>query len=407
MSAFSNPAVSSLSGTLIIPDPFGNEVDPPTPEPGTAKPGVNQSRRSRGQWGELEQLPFFLEPPADLLNRFPLPNPKPRWFIPAAETSRVLAKLCQMGLPSEMVHALNHPSNRASQGDQMVFFPPLQALLHLSPLVRAAIYGELRQFDQNADIVGPVVISNRDVDSWFAGSGLRPELIAIIKRMSYPRGDALVFSDLSALMTYVQGEAEARSVLSVMTRTWTLLLHLSVEERDRAAAAAGGGRGNRPDAARPAGELMRCVAGAQAGSRIDAAHLLPPLARRLLYTFPDFSSAAEGGLPDCHWTSLNFFRPQPEPFYLDSRLAASALMERYQPVKPPYQFGDVLVFVDRVAGNAFHSCVHVADDVVFTKNGRNLLSPWVFQTMDHLRKTYLFDQNGRIEAYRQRDAAKR
>ncbi|MEZ5433049.1 MAG: hypothetical protein R3F31_18200 [Verrucomicrobiales bacterium] len=41
---------------------------------------------------------------------------------------------------------------------------------------------------------------------------------------------------------------------------------------------------------------------------------------------------------------------------------------------------------------------------MFTKNGRNLLSPWVFQSLDHLKKTYLFENNGRIQGYRAKES---
>lgn len=119
------------------------------------------------------------------------------------------------------------------------------------------------------------------------------------------------------------------------------------------------------------------------------------------------ASRGAGGKGYPGWTSLNFFNPQPEPLLLDERLATTVVLEQYETVAPPYRLGDVLIFLDNVHGNAFHTCVYVAADVVVTKIGRNFLSPWVFQTLDHVKKTYLFENNGYIVGYRARNAALR
>jgi len=63
------------------------------------------------------------------------------------------------------------------------------------------------------------------------------------------------------------------------------------------------------------------------------------------------------------------------------------VLERFNPVEPPYKFGDILFFLDSQRGDAFHSCVYIADDVVFTKNGRNVLSPWIFTKLEDVKKS--------------------
>jgi hypothetical protein len=85
-------------------------------------------------------------------------------------------------------------------------------------------------------------------------------------------------------------------------------------------------------------------------------------------------------------------------------LATTAVLERFNPVDPPYKFGDILFFLDSQRGDAFHSCVYIADDVVFTKNGRNVLSPWIFTKLEDVKKVYLFDNNGRVQGYRNKNA---
>jgi len=103
-------------------------------------------------------------------------------------------------------------------------------------------------------------------------------------------------------------------------------------------------------------------------------------------------------LPDCHWTSLNFFNNTARSYYLDTRLAAGALLSQYERVNAPYRFGDVLAFVS--SDSVLHSCVFIADDIVYTKNGENILAPWVFQRMDDVMAIYQTDTSVQIQGYR-------
>jgi len=124
------------------------------------------------------------------------------------------------------------------------------------------------------------------------------------------------------------------------------------------------------------------------------------MARRYLYTYPPVDLAMRGRMPDCHWTSLNFFNHWGREYYLDSRLAASAVMEDYLPVKGEREFGDVLMFMDGTSGNAIHSCVYIADDIVYTKNGENMVAPWLLMRLDDVRRIYFHAKKGRIDTYR-------
>jgi hypothetical protein len=113
--------------------------------------------------------------------------------------------------------------------------------------------------------------------------------------------------------------------------------------------------------------------------------------------------AKNGQLPDCHWTSLNFYNFDASQYLLDSRLATSQVLENFLPVEAPYQFGDILFFLDSLTGDAFHSCVYLADTLVYTKNGRNVLSPWIIMKLEDVKNVYLFRDNGRVQGFRRKD----
>ena len=56
-------------------------------------------------------------------------------------------------------------------------------------------------------------------------------------------------------------------------------------------------------------------------------------------------------------------------------------------------------------GSVIHSCVYIADDIVFTKNGENLLQPWVLKKFDGVKQIYLQNDAWRVQGYREKDGA--
>jgi hypothetical protein len=59
----------------------------------------------------------------------------------------------------------------------------------------------------------------------------------------------------------------------------------------------------------------------------------------------------------------------------------------FDKVEPPYRYGDVLMFINP-DGRAVHSATYLADDILFTKNGSNLLTPWLLMRLQDLSKLY-------------------
>lgn len=358
-----------------------------------------------GSWGQLEWYPVFLEAPANLIEKFPLPNSRPRWVFPKSMVQDLPALFNSAGLDSVFSAALLSPAAMVIDGDWAYLFPPIAQLEAMTPVQREVIYPVLRKYEQNEFHFEPVIITSDDVDEWFRSSHLRPEILAKVKQMAYRRGTALAFSDLPALMNYTQGEAEARDMLKAFTRTRSYVVRLIVNDKTDLSSVINywtTGLNLRRKDVEP---LLQSIIDTEGVDSIDVVHMLPALPRKLFMTYPDMGLAKDGIYPDCHWTSLNFFNYDAQPYLLDSRLATTAVLERFDSVKEPYKFGDVLFFLDK-QGDAFHSCVFIADGFVFSKNGRNVLSPWILTRIDDLKKVYLFDDNGRIQGYRNKNAPK-
>jgi hypothetical protein len=65
----------------------------------------------------------------------------------------------------------------------------------------------------------------------------------------------------------------------------------------------------------------------------------------------------------------------------------------------------VLFFIDGPNGGSYHSCVYLADDLVFAKNGDNAANPWILTRLQDQKQVYLNGSSGHIQAYRRRQGA--
>lgn len=378
------------------------KLAPVTPKAELARPSFFYA--NPGPWGKLKCFYIYIEAPQAMVDEFPLPFSKPRWTFKLEDSASLPALFEKAGLPDSMRSSLLEPLNTTKGNGLLHIFPSLTDLEAMTPAMREVIYPVLAKNPSNDYHTDPVLITTDTVDEWYRSSKLRPELVAKIRQMSYRRGQAWAFSDLGALMNYASSDSEARSIFKAFTRTRSLMVQLDLEEMtdlDPLLEYWTIGIGIRRKDIEP---IMQSIMDTEGVERLGLTHILPALPRKLLYTYPGPELSRHGLLPDCHWTSLNFFNYEPHEYLLDARLATSAVLEKFSPTEPPYRYGDILFFLDSNTGDAFHSCVYLADDIVYTKNGRNPLSPWVLMKIKEVEKIYVFDRNGRIQGFRHKGA---
>jgi len=369
----------------------------PPPQPAVRHNPASYARP--GPWGRLRKVEIFLEASESVVARFPMPAPQTTWAIPSTELDAVAERLAQAGMRAPSIRRLLDPANRSTDKSLVRLHPLPDEIEQLTPQGRARWYAELATYPENDYARTPMVMTLPDPREWFRTSGLRPELLATIQRLSYPFGEAIAFSDIPLLLGMAESRSEALAILKAATRTRALLVKLELDRSSDLAEILEywtTGLNLRRKDIEPMLTAIRDVEGAE---RLDVVHLLPALARKLLYTYPAPEMARQGVLPDCHWTSLNFFNSHEDDFLLEDRIAADALVKEFRAVSPPYRFGDLLLFLnDR--GEAVHSAIYLADDIVFTKNGRNTTRPWILSTLSDLNGSYLHASGTRMEGRR-------
>ncbi len=350
-----------------------------------------------GPWGDIEYHYIYLEASEHVVSRFKLPGSQPIWAFPGA-TVEVLAELFERAhVPADWSDLwLQAPHLIETPGclNILVPIPHLEALM---PEQRALIYAELAKHEVNEYHRDPVFITSGSAQEFLQHAEISGEDARWFARMCYRRGNVLCFSDVRAFIARARTATDALRVMKLCTRTRAIVARLRLtEQTDLDAVMAYWA----DDERRKDMKTMLLSVASQRLS-IDLAHVLSPLARKLLNSYPPFELAVKGRMPDCHWSSLNFFNYEPRDYYLDTRLAASHVMENFEAVDGPYRYGDKLLFMNEEMG-CFHSCVYIAGDIVFSKNGDNAANPWILISLGDLKQIYLSRGAGRVQGYRRR-----
>lgn len=223
-----------------------------------------------------------------------------------------------------------------------------------------------------------------EADQLFARSRATPESIAVFRSLCYERGDYLLFSDWQALLSALPALAERNAVAQALMGRFVLFASVRVTpQSDVAALMRYWGAGEFGRDIRP---LLEAAARLPEGLTLSLAQLLPPHIRAQLNTFP---LATPNEQLNCHWTTFNFFRPDPQP-PAGVRHWREKLRTDYMPVSDAPRYGDVLLLV-KPDNTWVHSCVYLAADLVYTKNGGSPFAPWQLSTIADVLDFYSWD----------------
>ncbi len=349
-----------------------------------------------GPWGDLQVRTVYLEPPENILAVVAKPSPVTRWTFEQTTEKGVRETMRKAGVAAAVIDRLLGPAQVVTSGNNVIVLPKVEDLLAISESARSALYLELAKSSANEYQRDPVFIYGGDIDDWLAETEITKPQQELMRKLLWRRGSALVFSDIQALLTLAKDSGEIAAVFRTVTRVRSLLVELKLPLRDGRATfidywSAGALNVERTP-------FLVAITRRRAPQLVDVTQFLPTLARRRVYTFPTAAMGLKGRLPDCHWTSLNFFEEEPKDLYLDSAKASQHLLSDYVAIDPPFKFGDILCFLDN--GEGLHTCVQIADDIVLTKNGEGILAPWTLMPIKDVDDIYRRSPDTRVQGYR-------
>ncbi len=352
-----------------------------------------------GPWGQIEFHYLYLEASSELVDVFQMPTVVTRWSFPGMSREEIRGVFLNAGIPARGIERWMTGCLMEQEG-VIHILPPIPDLEALTSEQRASIYATLAKSEMNPFHKDPVFVTGGNARDFLRNTDIEAGHAEWFERMCYRRGHVLCFSDVRALLSRARNDSEVKRLFKLCSRTRTLIARLRLTpETDYDSLTAYWSKGGRR---KDVLTMLKSVAESPGAEHLDLIHMLPPLPRKLLYSYPPLGLAINGRMPDCHWTSLNFFNYEPREYYIDTRLAASHVIENFAPVDAPYRYGDVLFFMEGPALQAFHSCVFIADDIVFTKNGDNAANPWVLSHLEDLRQVYLSGSGGYVQGYRRK-----
>lgn len=365
------------------------------PIPGRAAGAAHQADILTGPWGKLVTRTVYLEAPQSVLDLCKRPDQVPLWVFPNRTSREVGEFLVKAGVAKDLSDAFFRPDTLKNEAVGTTVIVNPDQLLALSPEARQVVYTELARFSANHFHANPVFIPGK-VEDWIERSRLTPRQRELFLRTLWRRGECNVFSDVSLLISQATSNAEIVAAIAATTRVPTVMVSVQLPPTDRAAMLEYWRAGGRNQDAH---DFLRNVLDQSDLNTFDLIHLLPALCRDALYTYPSLADAAGGQLPDCQWTSLNFFQARPAPYYLDGRSTFLELAATHAEIPQADRLGDLICFT-AADGRIVHSCVRVAGDLVFTKNGRNITAPWLLQHEADVAAIYLQGDVDRVRCFR-------
>lgn len=367
------------------PPPASNVLSIPTKAGGPSdNPHDNYFKGTAGRWGELEYVRINIVSPDDFLAADVDAIPPTQWRFGGYDIARLSNFLRTCKLTQEQQTELLQTGNWAVSDQGVTIVPSEKLVLGLSPEARQQIYAVLAETPLNDYQVWPYTFRPNGFEEWFQNSGVSAQSQALIKRLTYRRGEAMCFSDIRELLAQIPSKEEHKLITRALSRRTGLLAKLRVRpDSNLDALTTYWSRGGR---SKDVHALLESLAKVPGGTTVDIAHLLPSFARTRLNTFPKPNEGKDAVQPDCYWTAMNFFKNPPDPLYPDDAIWRKDLAENYTQVDKP-TFGDLL-FMVRSDGVPYHVAVYIADDVVFTKNGGNHRQPWLLMKVEDMVARY-------------------
>jgi len=350
---------------------------------------IDQSRTfdgHHGPWGQLQYRRIAISMPDDYAPGEFEVEPI-TWGFEGYSTEQVDEVFRGASLTQEQLRTLETGGADVSPRGVIVA-PPPGLVEALSPVSRAHIYSALARSSFNPAMQTPEIFDPELLDERLESSGLPAETLQLFRKLLYPRGSRLLFSDTALVLPALTTPQERKRFHKMVHRKVTFLVQLIVDETsdiDELVA-----YWDYPGRAKGLRVLLESLARVPGGAELDIAHVLPPFARERLYTFPNPATTPVEQRRDCLWTSMNFFNETPDDKFTVSAYDQEVIARDYDRVETP-RFGDLAMLMAHDE-RFVHMAVYLADDLVFTKNGSSMWQPWMLMTLPELVTFYSIRQ---------------
>ena len=353
-------------------------------------------------WGELFVQDITIEQPTEYVSFESTDPRRTEWFFGACNQTQAANILGAAGLTDAECTALLQKDVTTSSASGTTVTPPDSIVLGLKKEVRAKLYQELARWPENKLCAAPYQLATEPLEKIFVNKNIRQEIIDLVRSLTFVRGGITCFSDLNLVLNRLSSPQEKIKFLQALTFQQATLVQVHIDDQtdiDELLGYWGSVPEVRSKDLRP---LLESIQKTPEGFNISLLYFLPPFARERLYTFP-FPSKPGDTKMDCHWTALNFFNATTDDRFQDTSYASTYVNENFYQIGAATKCGD-LIFLRNSSGAIVHSAVHIAGDIVFTKNGINYAQPWILMRMKNLVQVYTGEKPPEVIFYRRKES---
>jgi hypothetical protein len=351
-------------------------------------------------WGQLAVRDIDLEQPEEYVAYEINPDRVETWTFEGMNPDAVRTVMQSSGLTAEQIEKALSATAMTYTNSSTVITPDSDLVFSLSAGARAKLYAVLAHFSANELMQFPFCFPGDTFETRVDKTKISAPTLALIEKSLYRRGDAQCFSDLVTLLHSIPNENDRLQTVKALSHQSALLMGIRVwpdSDVDKIVSYWGANGVHLVDV-RP---LLESFKRNPNGGATSIIFFLPPFARQRLYTYPQPSQPGDPTM-DCHWTTMNFFNAVPDNRFSDPAYTVGYLKSNYYQIAKPTAYGDRIFLLDK-NGNAIHSAVYLADDIVFTKNGNNYSQPWMLMHLKDLLAEYTSDEPPTVAVYRDKN----
>ena len=358
-------------------------------------------RCASGPWGHLRYTDTFVEVPKERVKVESVPQEPTRWFVAAVSPLNLKLALCSCGLAEQQVKELLDSSVAVTNNAVGYELRPADEFVRdLRPGERANLYKFLATFPQNVAQAEPYRFDASLRMDWLGATQLDPEVVRLVDKLIYRQNGLWLFSDLNLVLRHYPDPQGYADLFRALSRVPSLVAYLRVELNDDADDLAKyWGWPDRMEAIWTRVKASQATGGIQ---HISLSALLPPFAREHLYRH---RMKEDPEIANCHYSAMNFWSDPPDLRFTNDVEVVRSLREDYVEVTGGFQLGDVVQFMEK-GNRVVHSCNYIADRLVFTKNSRSVISPWILATLDDLQELYSYPKPVTMRVLRRHDLIK-
>jgi hypothetical protein len=337
---------------------------------------TGEKKELSGVWGNLEESQIIVQAKLDYFNKdnnfnsiVSAMKSSDHWTFKNLSLDNIRSLFLASGISQDVCEQLINNTKPISDSSGYITTPPDEILWNFSSEIRSRLYPVIGQYEGNKTYSVPYQYTSLDPTEWLYKSNLPKDITDKLEKLIYVQGNMCCISDLHLLAPFLKTSSDWNLLLQTVFRTTAVDISLKVQHgQDVNKLLEYWGNLDREKDIKPILEHLRDNPN---GGKVNIVDLLPPIPQSRLNTFVS-TKESDKYFRDCKWSMFTFFNLKTDDRYTDINTQSKYFSSISTPIQDTskLKFGDIIMIKDK-AGIFQHTCVYIADNIVYTKDGQN------------------------------------